>query len=340
MSPPSSARSLPSWQNDGVNYRTLGRTGFKISDIAHGLWGMSGWSGSDDKQSLAAMQSAVDLGCNFFDTAWAYGDGKSDGLLGEIKSRNRDKRIYAASKVPPMNERWPARPEYKYQDVFPARHVFKYANAIREKLRTDSIDLLQFHVWDDAWAEEHEFRETVERLKGDGLIRSFGLSLNRWEPANGIQAIRTGLVDAVQVIYNIFDQSPEDELFPVCKEFNIGVIARVPLDEGSLGGKLTLDTKFPADDWRAGYFGPQNLKPTVERVEKLKKLLPPGMTLPAMALRFILSNPTVSTTIVGMRKPEHVKGNIAASDAGPLDAALLAELKKHRWDRKPAPWSD
>ncbi|HEY3927564.1 MAG TPA: aldo/keto reductase [Candidatus Koribacter sp.] len=323
-----------------MKYRTLGRTGFEVSDIAHGLWGMSGWSGSDDEQSLAALQMAVDLGCNFFDTAWAYGEGKSDGLLGEIIARNPGKRLYAASKIPPLNDRWPARPEYKYSEVFPAHHVIKYADAIREKLRTNSIDVLQFHVWDDSWADEPEFRSTVEKLKRDGVIRFFGLSLNRWEPENGIRAIKTGLVDAVQVIYNIFDQSPEDALFPICNQHDVGVIARVPLDEGSLGGHLTLDTKFPEGDWRAGYFGPENLKPTVERVEKLKRILPEGMRLPEMALRFILSNRTVSTTIIGMRKPEHVRGNISDSDAGALPAALLAELSKHRWDREPTPWSD
>lgn len=211
---------------------------------------------------------------------------------------------------------------------------------IREKLGTESIDVLQFHVWHDGWTDEPEFRETVEKLKHDGLIRYFGLSLNRWEPENGIRAIRTGLVDAVQVIYNIFDQSPEDQLFPVCRQLNIGVIARVPLDEGSLGGKLTVQTKFPDDDWRAKYFGPENLKNTVDRVEKLKAVIPAGMSLSEMALRFILSEPAVSTTIVGMRKPEHVQGNIATSDSGPLDSDLIAELRKHRWDRQPRPWSD
>ncbi len=323
-----------------MNYRKLGRTGFEVSDIAHGLWGVSGWSGSNDEESLSAMQLAIDLGCNFFDTAWAYGEGKSDRLLGEIMARNSKKRLYAASKIPPANDKWPALPTYKYGDVFSAQHVFKYADLIRKKLRTDSIDLLQFHVWDDSWTDEPEFRSTVEKLKRDGSIRYFGLSLNRWQPENGIKAIRTGLVDSVQVIYNIFDQAPEDELFPLCQELNIGVIARVPFDEGSLGGKLTLETRFPKDDWRAGYFGPENLANTVARVDKVKTILPPAMTLPEMALRFILSHPAVSTTIAGMRKPEHVRQNIAASDAGPLDKSLLSELKKHRWDRKPKPWSD
>jgi aryl-alcohol dehydrogenase-like predicted oxidoreductase len=328
-----------------MKYRKLGRTGFEVSEMAHGLWGMSGWSGSEDRESLDALQLATDLGCNFFDTAWAYGEGKSDGLLGQILKKNPSppnpsKRLFAASKIPPMNRKWPARSSYKYQDVFPADHVFKHADVIRKKLQTDSIDLLQFHVWDDSWADEPEFRNTVEKLRRDGITRHFGLSLNRWEPENGLKALRTGLVDAVQVIHNIFDQAPEDKLFPVCQELNIGVIARVPLDEGSLGGKMTLETKFPKGDWRAMYFGPKNLPPTVERVEKLKARLPVGLTLPQMALRYILSFPAVSTIIVGMRKPEHVRQNIAASDAGPLGAELLRTLKAHRWDRKPEPWAD
>jgi aryl-alcohol dehydrogenase-like predicted oxidoreductase len=323
-----------------MKYRTLGRTGFEVSDIGHGLWGMSGWSEADDEQSRQAIQLAIDLGCNFFDTAWAYGNGKSDGLLGNALEQNKGKRIYAASKIPPKNLQWPASPKYKYADVFPADHVFKYAEKIREKLRVDTIDVLQYHVWDDSWTDEPEFRSTVERLKSEGWIRAFGLSLNRWEPENGIRAIRTGLVDVVQVIYNIFDQAPEDKLFPVCEELKIGIIARVPLDEGSLGGKMTLQTRFPESDWRAKYFGPDNLKATIPRVEKLKGVVPSGMTLPEMALRFILANPAVSTTIIGMRKPDHVKGNVATSDAPRLNAGLLANLKEHRWDRRPQRWSD
>jgi aryl-alcohol dehydrogenase-like predicted oxidoreductase len=318
-----------------------------VSDVGHGLWGMSGWSGSEEEQSRESLQLSAGLGCNFFDTAWAYGDGKSDALLGELMARNYGKRqaaaakfsahLYAASKIPPMNRNWPASPRDRYSEVFPSKHVFKYMELIREKLGVDSIDLLQFHVWDDGWTSDPEFRKTVEKLKSEGQIRAFGLSLNRWEPENGIAALRTGLVDTVQVVYNIFDQSPEDKLFPICKELNIGVIARVPLDEGSLGGKLTAETKFPENDFRARYFGPENLAATVERVEKLKMDLPAGMSLPEMAVRFILSNPVVSTTIIGMRKPEHVQQNLAMSDAGPLDAALLQKLKRHRWDRGPRP---
>ena len=323
-----------------MKYRPLGRTGFQVSDIAHGLWGMSGWSESNDDGSRQAIQFAIDLGCNFFDTAWAYGDGKSDGLLGEALTKNKGKRIYAASKIPPKNLRWPASPKDKYTDVFPADHVLKYANRIREKLKTNSIDVLQLHVWDDSWSDHPDFRSTVEKLKKDGVIRFFGLSLNRWEPENGLKAIRTGLVDVVQVIYNIFDQAPEDKLFPLCQEMNIGVIARVPLDEGSLGGKMTPQTKFPSSDWRARYFGPENLAATLPRIDALKPITPAGMTLPDMALRFVISHPAVSTTIIGMRKLDHVRQNTALSDIGPLDATLLAKLKSHRWDRRPQRWSD
>lgn len=323
-----------------MRYRALGRTGFEVSDVACGLWGMSGWSGSDDAESLHALQLAVDGGCNFFDTAWAYGDGKSDGLLGRILAANPGKRLYSASKIPPKNGKWPAQPSYDYNDVFPAEHVFAHADKIRQALGVDTIDVLQFHVWDDGWTDRPEFRSTVEKLKRDGIVRAFGLSLNRWQPANGLRAIRTGLVDTVQVIYNVFDQNPEDELFPVCRELNIGVIARVPLDEGSLGGKMTRETKFPAGDWRAGYFNAKNLSETMDRVDRIRQDLPKGMTLPEAAIRFILADPVVSTIIVGMRKEEHVRGNLALSDAGGLDAALMERMRKHRWERKPASWSD
>ena len=203
----------------------------------------------------------------------------------------------------------------------------------------DRIDLLQFHVWDDSWAGEQEWIDTVGELRSSGRIRAFGLSLNRWEPWNGLKAIRTGVVDAVQVIYNVFDQAPEDQLLPLCRELGIGVIARVPLDEGSLSGSLTPDTRFPEGDWRATYFGPENLARTLERIERLKALVPEGMSLAELALRFILESADVSTAIVGMRKAQHVRANMAVSDGRRLPASLLAALREHRWDRKVAPWA-
>src|SRR5215469_698790 len=326
-------------ETEFMKYRRLGRTNFSVSEIGHGLWGMSGWTGSDDDRSAQALQTAADMGCNFFDTAWAYGHGNSDGLLGQLISRNPQKRLYAASKIPPMNQKWPASSAYRYEDVFPEEHMLKHARLIRAALQLDTIDLLQFHVWDDSWAENKEWRRTVEKLKRENLIGHFGLSLNRWEPANGIKALRTGCVDAVQVIYNIFDQSPEDELFRVCEEMDIGIIARVPLDEGSLGGKFTSETRFPEGDWRNRYFGPENLPATLKRVDALKAIVPNGMSLPEMALRFILSNKLVSTTIAGMRSLDHVRANVTLSDGAGLKPDLLQTLRQHRWDRDIASWA-
>ena len=320
--------------------RRLGRTGFEVSEIGHGLWGMGEWSGSNDADSLRALQLSVDLGCNFFDSAWAYGGGKSDGLLGELMKRNPGKRLYAASKIPPKNDKWPATSRDPLEDVFPRGHVRRHAELILKALGTDAIDLLQFHVWDDSWAELESWQTTVRELKENRVIRAFGISLNRWEPYNGIRALRTGLVDTVQVIYNIFDQAPEDELFAVCREMDVGVIARVPLDEGSLGGAFTKETRFPPNDWRSKYFGPENLPPTLERVAALKRELPPALVLPEMALRFILSSPQVHTAIVGMRRMEHVRQNLGVADQGALPDHLLAALRKHRWDRRIKPWSD
>jgi aryl-alcohol dehydrogenase-like predicted oxidoreductase len=322
-----------------MRYRSLGSTGFQVSEIAHGLWGMGMWPDSDDAESLAALQLSADSGCNFFDSAWAYGEGKSDSLLGRTLAKNPAKRMYAASKVAPKNRQWPASPTVPYREVFPSEYALDSAERIREKIGVDTIDLLQFHVWDDHWAADPDFRRSVEQLKSQKLIQSFGLSLNRWEPENGIEAIRTGLVDVVQVIYNVFDQAPEDRLFQECIEKNIGVIARVPLDEGSLGGKMSRETRFTENDWRSRYFNAENLAETMDRVDSLKRILPAAMSLPEMSLRFILSHPAVSTVIIGMRKADHVRANIAASDAGPLNRAQIEQLRSHRWDRKPKPWS-
>jgi aryl-alcohol dehydrogenase-like predicted oxidoreductase len=206
-------------------------------------------------------------------------------------------------------------------------------------LRLPCVDLLQFHVWEDAWAADERWQRAVDDLKREGLARAIGISINRWEPWNALQSLRTGIIDSVQVIYNIFDQAPVDELFPLCRELRIGVIARVPFDEGTLTGQLTKDSRWPDGDWRNTYFVPENLKASVDRADALKPLVPLGTTMAQMALRFILSCADVATVIPGMRKPGHVDANMAASDAGPLGAGLLGQLRLHRWDRQPTRWS-
>jgi aryl-alcohol dehydrogenase-like predicted oxidoreductase len=319
--------------------RTFGRTAWQVGEVGCGTWGMGGWSGSDDAESRASLEVAVAAGVDFFDTAQAYGDGHSERLLAQLVTCHAERRLYVATKVPPMNRQWPSRRGVPVGQAFPRDYVLRLVDVSRSNLGLETIDLLQLHVWEDAWLAEPDVAATVAQLKTEGAIRAFGISLNRWEPWNGVKAVRSGLVDAVQVIYNIFDQSPEDELFPACREEGVAVIARVPFDEGSLTGNLTLDSKWPADDWRSTYFVPENLRESVEHAEALRPLIPAGMTMPEMALRFILSNPDVSTVIPGMRKARHVEANVAAAEKGPLPDDLLAELRKHRWDRKPTAWS-
>ena len=322
-----------------MRYREFGRTGWKVSELGYGMWGIADWSGSSDEESLASLQIAVDHGVTFFDTAWAYGDGHSERILGQLLRANPGRKLYAATKVPPKNRTWPSERGFRLDDVFPPDYIREYAQRSVENLGIPRIDLLQFHVWEDDWADDYRWQRVIDDLKHEGVVAAAGVSINRWEPWNAIRTLRTGLIDAVQVIYNIFDQAPRDELFPVCRDLNIGVIARVPFDEGSLTGTLTRASRWPKGDYRATYFGPENLDPTMDRVESLQKLLPAGMSLAELAIRFILSSDDVATVIPGMRKARNVRANVEAANAGPLPHGLLAALAQHRWDRVPAAWS-
>ncbi|MEO5859050.1 MAG: aldo/keto reductase [Pyrinomonadaceae bacterium] len=323
-----------------MQYRRFGKTGWEVSEIGYGMWGMVAWSGSNDEESMTSLQRAADLGCTFFDTAFAYGDGRSEGLLGRLVKANPDKKLYTATKVPPKDKRWPAAADATLDDCYPPDHIEEYLHKSLENAVLESFDLLQLHTWNDTWAKDDRWAKKFSDLRSQGLIKACGISINRWEPWNGLEAVKTGAIDSVQVIYNIFDQNPEDQLFPACREHDVAVIARVPFDEGTLTGAITKDSTFPADDWRATYFSPENLATSVERVEGVKPLVPEGSTLAETALRFILSEPTVCTIIPGMRKMRNVEANIAASDAGPLSDDVLEKLRPHRWVRKPAPWSD
>jgi aryl-alcohol dehydrogenase-like predicted oxidoreductase len=322
-----------------MQYRKFGRLGWPVSEIGYGMWGMGGWTESDDQQSRESLQLSVDLGCTFFDTAWGYGAGHSEGLLGDLVRANPDKRLYTATKIPPKNFKWPSKREFTLDQTYPADHIREYTEKSLENLGLDRVDLMQFHVWEDSWARDERWQRAVDDLKREGLIGSMGVSINRWEPWNALETLRTGLIDAVQVIYNIFDQAPEDELFPLCRELDIAVIARVPFDEGTLTGTLTKDSTWPEGDWRNSYFVPENLNASVDHAEALRPVLPATMSMPELALRFILNNPDVSTIIPGMRRAQNVRANIATSDGNRLDAELIAELRKHRWDRQPTEWS-
>jgi len=322
-----------------MKYRRFGRIDWQVSEVGYGMWGMAGWTASDDEQSAKSLDLAVEKGVNFFDTAWGYGEGHSEELLGKLVKRHPSKKLYTASKIPPKNFQWPAKPEYAFEESYPTEHIMEYTHKTLKNLGLEQIDLMQFHTWDDGWSNREEWQRAIEDLKTSGKVAAMGISMNRWEPENGIKALKTGLLDAVQVIYNIFDQAPVDNLFPLCKELDIATIARVPFDEGTLTGTMTKETTFPEGDWRGTYFVPENLISSVEHADALRPLIPEGMTMAEMALRFILMNDNVGTTIPGMRKQRNVLANTATSDGKLLSNELYKELLKHRWDRVPTSWS-
>ena len=212
-----------------MQYRKFGRTGWNVSEVGYGMWGMAGWTGSEEKEINDALDKSIEMGCNFFDTAWAYGNGLSETMLNKTMKRHPGKKLYVATKIPPKNRKWPAKPHFTIDEVFPADYIVEYTEKSLKNLGIDSIDLQQFHVWEDAWAPFNEWKEAIRKLTADGKVKAWGVSVNRWEPDNCLETLKTGLIDAVQVIYNIFDQAPEDNLFPLCREKDIAVIARVPL---------------------------------------------------------------------------------------------------------------
>jgi len=318
-----------------MKYRAFGKTGIQVSEVGYGTWGIGGglWQGSEDDQSMQALHRAIDLGLNFVDTALGYGKGHSERLVARLL-KDRKERIYIATKIPPKNGKWPARSGTKLHDVFPHEYIIECTEQSLQNLQVDSIDIQQFHVWNDEWAEDSEWSDAIGKLKEQGKIRHFGVSINNHEPENALKLGATGKVDTLQVIYNIFDQAPEDMLFPFCQENKIGVIVRVPLDEGGLTGSITPQSTFPEGDFRNRYFRDERKQQVVERVLRLKQLLDPeAQSVPELALRFILSHPAISTVIPGMRTTRNVEANCGVSDGSLLSGKLLAELKNHRWDR-------
>jgi len=318
-----------------MKYRKLGRTNFEISEMGYGAWGIGGtqWLGGTDDESLASLRRAIELGLNFIDTALAYGAGHSEQLVGRVV-RESGGRIYVATKVPPKNQLWPARPGIGIEQVFPYDYILRSAERSLKHLGMETIDLLQLHVWNPEWIARDEWRRGLEELKSSGKVRAVGISINDHQPDSALEIIETGLIDTVQVIYNVFDQSPERKLFPLAIERNIGVIARVPLDEGSLTGKIDEHTRFAPGDFRVGYFRGDRKKQVREHVESLlRDLGVDAAALAEIALRFCLSHAAVSTVIPGMRSLRNAEANCAVPDKGPLPEETLAVLRRHAWER-------
>ncbi len=317
-----------------MQYRSLGKSGLRVSNVGYGAWGIgkSMWIGADDEESLRSLHAARDAGVNFFDTALVYGDGHSEELIARAFGQSSD--VIIASKVPPRDYVWDIKPGSPLGRTFARAHVFSSLERTLRNLGREQIDIYQFHTWHDDWATEPEWQETVHALKSSGKVRLVGISIQNHQPANVLKALDTGLIDSVQVIYNIFDQSPEDELFPYCQQHGIGVIVRVPFDEGALTGKLTPETKFPEGDFRHFYFGGNRKQQVWDAVRAVVRETGIALDdLPTLALRFCLSAPAVSTVIPGMRSVRHVAANVAASDAGPLPPDILQKLRAHRWVR-------
>jgi len=320
---------------DCVNYRTLGRTGLEVSEIGYGAWGIAGdaWLGARDEESLKALNRAVDLGLNFIDTALAYGEGHSERLVGKI-AKERDETIHVATKVPPKNRIWPAPEGIAPEEAFPGDYVRECTEQSLKNLGLETIDVQQFHVWQDDWTGKGDWQEAVEDLKREGKIRFFGVSINDHQPANAVRLIETGVVDTVQVIYNVFDQSPEDELFPACQEHDVGVIVRVPFDEGALTGRVTPETTFDEGDFRNHYFSGERKREVYDRVRAIVSELGASEDeMAEIALRYILSHPAVSTVIPGMRSVRNVERNMRVGDGQRLPEDQVRILKNHRWVR-------
>lgn len=318
-----------------MRYRKLGRTGFEVSEIGYGAWGIGGkqWLGGNDDESLRALRRAIELGLNFIDTALAYGEGHSEQLAGQVV-RETKQRIYVATKVPPKNGLWPARPGIGIDQVFPYDYILRCTEQSLRNLKCETLDLQQLHVWNPEWTGGDEWRRAFDELKRTGKARAVGISINDHQPDSALEVVKTGLIDTVQVIYNIFDQSPEVNLFPLTQKMNIGVVARVPLDEGGLTGTITGSTTFEPHDFRSHYFRGGRKKQVMEHVEALRRdLYGVEGSLPEIALRFCLSHPAVSTVIPGMRRVRNAEMNTAVSDLGPLEDTVVETLARHAWDR-------
>jgi aryl-alcohol dehydrogenase-like predicted oxidoreductase len=318
-----------------MRYRTFGRAGFEVSDVGFGAWGIGGrqWIGADDAESLRALRRAIDLGLNFIDTALAYGDGHSETLVGRA-ARECGRRLYIATKVPPKNMQWPARAGVPIDEVFPYEYIMRSTEQSLRNLGVEAVDLQQLHVWNPEWFARDDWRRAFEELKRTGKARAVGVSINDHAPDSAIELVESGLVDSVQVIHNIFDQTPESRLLPLCRERGVAVLSRVPLDEGGLTGAIGPGTRFPEGDFREWYFRGERKRQVAERVAALREdLAGVNGTLAQTALRFCLSHPAVTSVIPGMRKVANVESSCAASDLGPLDAAVLGRLRKHAWPR-------
>lgn len=318
-----------------MQYRNLGRTGVKVSEIGHGTWAMGFmWGERKDPESLSALRRGLELGINFIDTAYLYGPGHSERLIGQVLKETVVKPFVATKCPPDPIKAWPPKPGTPADEAFRAEHLIATTEKSLKNLGVDCLDLQQLHVWRPEWLGQGGWLEAVEQLKQQGKIRYFGVSLNDHDADSGLELVASGLVDTIQVIFNLFEQRPREKLFPLCLKHKVGVIVRVPLDEGGLSGKLSPETKFPKGDWRVKYFTGDRLRETCEHAAQFNFLLnEERKTLAQAALKFCLSEPAVSTVIVGMRSPAHVEENVAVSEMTDFTSEELEKIYSLAWPR-------
>ena len=315
-----------------MKYRKLGKTGLEISEIGFGAWAIGGsWGEQDESVSEKTLISAIERGVNFIDTAALYGDGKSEQIIGRVLKK-LDKEVYIATKIPPAAGSWPISPYCDEEDRYSEKYLRKNLERCLRNLDTDCIDVLQLHTWTRAWNRNPKAFDLLRKFKDEGKARFVGVSTPEHDQNAVIDLMKNGHVDTVQVIYNIFEQEPAAELLPVAMETGTGIIVRMAFDEGVLTGKYTKDHVFPEGDFRRDYFSGDRLRIAVEKVERIREDTKScGLTLPQLALKFVLSHPAVSTVISGMRNPDQAQANISVSDLPELSKELLDILHRHIW---------
>ena len=316
-----------------MNHREFGRIG-RVSEIGFGAWAIGGsWGEQKEEDSTAALHRALDLGCTFIDTAAGYGNGRSERIIGKVL-KERKERVFVATKTPPSPGPWPPTPYCRAEERYSESYLRANVEERLRELGTERIDLLQLHTWTRAWNREPRPFETLRKLQAEGKIRFIGLSTPEHDQNSVIDLMRGGWLDAVQVIYNVFEQEPAAELLPVAQETNVGVIVRVVFDEGVLAGRYTKNTRFGEGDFRRSYFAGDRLERAVARVEKVRgEIEGSGLALPQAAIQFALAHPAVSTVIPGIRSVAQAEANCAVSDLSPMPDALILRIRKHAWLR-------
>lgn len=321
-------------QNENMKYRKFGKSGPEISEIGFGAWAIGGsWGEQSDKDSLEALATALGKGVNFIDTAAGYGNGRSERIIGEFL-KNRPEKVYVCTKTPPAPGKWPPSPYCRIQERYSEKYLRENVEERMKNLQVESLDVLLLHTWTRAWNDKPKALEILQKMKSEGLINQVGISTPEHDQNCVIQLMRDGMVDVLQVIYNIFEQEPAAQLFPVAVETGTGIIVRVAFDEGVLTGKYKGNETFAPDDFRSNYFAGDRLERGVRRTEAIKKeFKDSGFTMPGLALKFALSPEAVSTVIPGIRNKQQALMNTLISELPELSEDQMLRLREHSWNR-------